>query len=116
MSKSLCFFCSTNGYRWAMYGNQKRNRRRNETLTRPLFFPPLAVGPLPPYLMQPTTAGQNGLDLSAQMYHSPSSSGLQLHHGHQHPQHRVGREMDDMMTDVGFNRSWDIFGGSFKPL
>ncbi|KUI62281.1 Activator of stress genes 1 [Cytospora mali] len=74
------------------------------------------MGPIPPYLMQPT-AGQNGLDLSSQMYHSPPSSSALHHHGHQHhPHHRVGREMDDMMTDVGFNRSWDIFSGNFKPL
>ncbi|ROW14417.1 hypothetical protein VPNG_03933 [Cytospora leucostoma] len=83
----------------------------------------------------PTAAGQNGLDLSAQMYNSPSASVLSQqphhrgqaaqqqhhnhhnHHGHPHPtHHRVGRELDEMMADAGFNRSWDIFGGSFKPL
>lgn len=82
---------------------------------------PSAVGPLPPYLMQPTPE-QNGLDLSAQMYQSPNSSVLQQQHQQQqqhaqHHQHReVGREMADMMADAGFNRSWDIFGGNFKPL
>lgn len=61
-------------------------------------------------------AGQNGIDLSTQMYHTPGSSVLQQHHGQPPPHHRVGRELDDMMADAGFNRSWDIFGGNFKPL
>lgn len=88
-----------------------------------------AVGaPLPPYLMQRNPV-QNGLDLSAQMYQSPTALTMQqaqAHHAavlghHSHPQQppphqRAVREMDDMLADSGFNRTWDMFGGNFKPL
>lgn len=76
----------------------------------------ITVEPLPPYLMR-STPDHSGMDLSAQMYHSPSSMAMQQAQAH-HPQahHRSGREMDDMMADSGFNRNWDIFGGNFKPL
>ncbi|KAF3770089.1 hypothetical protein M406DRAFT_284629 [Cryphonectria parasitica EP155] len=84
------------------------------------------MGPLPPYLIH-STPSQNGLGLSGQMYQSPSSMTMQQgqahptgHGHHQHHlqahHHRTGREVDDMMTDSGFNRDWDIFGGHFKPL
>lgn len=86
----------------------------------------LTVGPIPPYLMQSSPPGQNGLDLSGQMYQSPSPLTVQqaqAHHaGHGHhahhrqPHQRVGLEMDEMMADSGFNRTWDMFGGNFKPL
>ncbi|KAJ4391919.1 Gypsy retrotransposon integrase-like protein 1 [Gnomoniopsis smithogilvyi] len=88
----------------------------------------LIGGPLPQYLMQNNLA-PNGMDLSAQLYQSSSALGMhqsQPHHTaalghhshhHQHAQHhRAVREMDDMMADSGFNRSWDMFGGNFKPL
>lgn len=80
-------------------------------------------------------AGQAGLDLSAQMYQSPSSLAAQQYHvrqGHHHQrqqqQHRqqqqqqqrahqgVGGEIDDMMTDAGFSRNWDMFNANFKPM
>ncbi|KAJ0118437.1 fungal specific transcription factor domain-containing protein [Diaporthe amygdali] len=82
------------------------------------------TGPLPPYLMQ-HPAGQAGLDLSTQMYQSPSSLAAQQYHvrqGHHHQQQQpqphpgVGREMDEMMTEAGFSRNWDMFNGNFKPM
>lgn len=83
---------------------------------------------MPQYLMQNNLA-PNGMDLPAQLYQSSNVLGIhqaQPHqnaalghhsHHHQHAQHhRAVREMDDMMADSGFNRSWDMFGGNFKPL
>lgn len=84
-------------------------------------------------------AGQSGLDLSAQMYQSPSSLAAQQYHvrqGHHHQQQQqqrqrqqqqqqqqqqqahpgVGREIDEMMTDAGFSRNWDMFNANFKPM
>lgn len=70
-------------------------------------------------------AGQAGLDLSTQMYQSPSSLAAQQYHvrqGHHHQQQQpqphpgVGREMDEMMTEAGFSRNWDMFNGNFKPM
>lgn len=82
-----------------------------------------AAGPIPSYLMQ-SNSSQTGLDMSAQMYSAPQQSQSYhedpSHHVQQqqqhHLHHRVGREMDDMMADSGFNRTWDMFGGNFKPL
>lgn len=78
------------------------------------------VGSLPPYLMQ-SASGQNTLDLyqsanslpmhPTQAHHT--GHGQQQHHPHHPPPHR---EMDDIMADSGFNRTWDMFGGNFKPL
>lgn len=61
------------------------------------------------------------------MYQPPNSLGVQqvqahhaVHgqhaHNHPHPHQRMSWEMDDLMADSGFNRSWDMFGGNFKPL
>ncbi|KAJ4424305.1 Gypsy retrotransposon integrase-like protein 1 [Gnomoniopsis sp. IMI 355080] len=89
----------------------------------------LIGGPIPQYLMQNNLV-PNGMDLSAQLYQPTNGVGMhqaQTHHHtaalgqhphhHQHPQHhRAVREIDDMMADTGFNRSWDMFGGNFKPL
>lgn len=78
---------------------------------------------VPPYMLQSSPI-QNGLGLSAQMYQTPNALAMQhaqaQQHQHRqqhaHHQHRGGREMDDIMADSGFNRTWDIFGGAFKPL
>lgn len=88
----------------------------------------LLVGTTPSYMMQ-SPSSQNGLDLAAHLYpsaHSLAMQQAQTHHsnhmGHGHQQHhaqlhhRVTREIDDMMADSGFNRNWDMFGGTFKPL
>ncbi|CAN8096607.1 unnamed protein product [Discula destructiva] len=81
------------------------------------------VGPLPSYLMQSNHV-QNGMGLPAQMYQPPNALAMQhaqaQHQHHQHQQHahhqRGGREMDDIMADSSFNRTWDMFGGNFKAL
>lgn len=78
------------------------------------------VGPVPPYLMQSNHTVQNGLGLSTQMYQASNAMAMQQaqvqHHQQQHAQHQRRREMDDLMADSGFNRTWDIFSGPFKPL
>lgn len=80
-------------------------------------------------------AGQAGLDLSAQMYQSPSTLAAQQYHmrqGHHHQQQQqqhqrrqqqqqqthpaVSGEIDDMMTDASFSRNWDMFNTNFKPM
>ncbi|PSS03870.1 fungal-specific transcription factor domain-domain-containing protein [Coniella lustricola] len=86
------------------------------------------MGYTPSHLMQ-SSSSQNGMDLSAHLYPSAQPMAMQqaqAHHGnhighghHQHHaqmHHRVGREIDDILADSGFNRNWDLFGGTFKPL
>lgn len=121
-----------NYYMPDVYGDiegQLSKSRSSERFTRELpTNEPIVGGPIPPYLMQ-TGLVQNGMDLSAQLYQSPNALTMQQaqghHHGalghhshhHQHSQHhRAVREMDEMMADSSFNRSWDMFGGNFKPL
>lgn len=79
---------------------------------------------MPSYLMQ-SNPSQSGLDMSSQLYSTPQQGQSyhdgQSHHAQhqqqrQHLHHGMGREMDDMMADSGFNRTWDMFGGNFKPL
>jgi hypothetical protein len=38
----------------------------------------------------------------------------QQHQQQAHP--AVGREIDEMMTDAGFSRNWDMFNANFKPM
>lgn len=75
------------------------------------------VGTIPEYLMQ-STPGQNSLDLyqapnSLPMHPAHAGHGQQQQHPHHHQPHR---DMDDIMSDSGFNRPWDLFDRNFKPL
>lgn len=90
--------------------------------TANLFF--CSVGSLPQYMMQPPPS-QNGLDLYQSAQSLPMHLAQSHHTGHgqqqqqqrHHSQHHLAnREMEDIMADSGFNRSWDLFGGNFKPL
>lgn len=72
------------------------------------------LGPVPPYLMQPTTQAQQGagVDLSAQMYDASSMLTLQQSQAHHHAvqqqqqhqaQHqRQQRELQDFLVDPSF--------------
>lgn len=74
-----------------------------------------------PSYMAPLIPNQIGLDMTF-MYSAPQQTSIYYEDASQHPQpsqhfhHKMGREMDDMMADSGFNRPWDMFNGSFKPL
>lgn len=62
-----------------------------------------------------SASGQNNLDLY-QSAHSLAVHPTQAHHtGHGQQPHHVhhphpNREMDEIVTDSGFNRTWDMFG------
>lgn len=81
------------------------------------------MGPIPSYLMS-QGHGQNGLDLSAQMYPPPNTLTLQQaqaqHHAQQQQQqqnnHNRGGELDEMMADAGFNKGGNWGDMFFRPL
>lgn len=116
---------SRNFYMPGLYGDiegQLSKSLRNRTLDMVFFADAqlFSVGALPPYLMQ-SSSGQNDMSLyqSAHSLQVHPAQAHQVAHGqHQHHPHHPHnhRDMDDIMADSGFNRTWDLFGGNFKPL
>lgn len=77
------------------------------------------LGPIPPYLMQPEQ-GQQGLDLSSQMYNASNMLTLQQiqlnPYGAMNTQQCQGSEMQEIMADPQFKGDWgNLFPSNYRP-